>query len=97
MLDRLVGRSGLANPDRVVAPDEDAPSSAEGCQADSSPHVVTEHQECAGNRSVAAVKGQAIADSSHSVFSDAEIDLSTFGTVPGLDAVTGDCGTGVSG
>ncbi|SII80433.1 Uncharacterised protein [Mycobacteroides abscessus subsp. abscessus] len=79
MLDGLVGRPVLAEPDRVVRPDEDVRQLLERGQAHGWSLVVAEDEEGAVVRAGAAVEGDAVADEPGGELADAEVDVASVG------------------
>ena len=75
VLDRLVGRAVLAEPDGVVRPDVDDVQPGQRREADRAAHVVAEGQERGAVRDEAAVIGDAVGDAAHGVLADAEPEV----------------------
>ena len=73
LLDRLVGRSVAAEPDRVVRPDEDRRQLHERREPYRRTHVVAEHEERPAVHAGAAVQRDAVDDGAHRVLADAEV------------------------
>ena len=74
MLDRLVGRAVLAEPDGVMGHDVDDALAHQRRQPDRRPAVIREHQERAGIRDDAAVQRHAVHGRRHGVLADAIMD-----------------------
>ena len=79
VLDRLVGRPVLAEPDRVVGPDVDEVQPRQGGQPDRAAHVVAERQERRAVGDEPAVIGDAVGRAAHPVLADPEAEVA-----PGL-------------
>ena len=77
VLDRLVGRTVFAQPDRVVRPDVGDRQLHEGRQPNRAAHVVAERQEGAAVGAGAAVQGDAVEDRAHRMFANAEVQHPT--------------------
>ena len=75
LLDRLVGRAVLAEPDRIVAEDVDHREPAQRREADRRSHVVGEDEEGRSHRPHAAVQRQPVQDRAHGVLTDAEVHV----------------------
>ena len=79
MLDGLVGRAVLSEPDRVVGHDIDDAGFAESGDSHGSAHVVGEDEEGgAVGDEAGSVEGDAVANGAHSVFADSEPDVPLF-------------------
>ena len=74
MLDRLVGRAVLTEPDRVVREHVSDRQTHEGRQSDGGPHVVRENQERPAERADSAVEREAVHDAGHPVLADTEVN-----------------------
>ena len=79
VLDRLVGRAVLAQPDRVVRPDVGDRQLHERGQPDRAAHVVGEGEERAAVDAGAAVQRDAVHDRAHGVLADAEVQGAAVG------------------
>ena len=77
MLDRLVGGSVLAEPDRVVGPDVDDGQAGQRREPDRSAHVIAECQEGGDVRVEAPVVGKPVRDPAHRMLADAEPEVAT--------------------
>ena len=77
VLDRLVGRSVLAQTHRVVRPDIDDVDPGQRGEAHGSAHVVAELEERRHVRDEPAVVGDPVADAAHRVLADAEAEVAT--------------------
>ncbi len=75
VLDRLVGRTVLAQSDRVVRPDVDEMEPGQGRQPDAAAHVVAEGQEGRAVRDEPRVIGDAVGDTAHGVLADPEAQV----------------------
>ena len=75
MLDRLVGRPILPQPDRVVGPHVDHGQFHQGRQPHRCPHIVRKYQEGTPIRHHAAMKGHPIEDRSHRMLAHAEVKI----------------------
>ncbi len=78
MLHRLVRRAVLADPDRVVAEDENDRQLHDRGQADRWPHIVAEYQE-GGGEGAQVTKRHAVGDGAHGVFAHAEMHIAPAG------------------
>ena len=79
LLDWLVSRTVFADTDRIVRPGVNHFELADGCDADRTPHVVAENEECAADRNASSVGCHAVHDSAHAMFADAVMNQSAFG------------------
>ena len=93
VLDRLVRRPVLAEPDRVVGADDDHPLLHERGEADRGPAVVGEDEEGAAVGDDAAVQRHPVHRRHHAVLADAVADVAP-GVVAGVH-VLGGLGVGV--
>ena len=83
MLDRLMGRAVLAEPDRIVGQHEDHALAHQRREADRRPAVVGEDQERAAVGDHAAVQGHAVHGRGHGVLAHAEMDVAAARRLPG--------------
>ena len=90
MLDGLVGWTVLTHAHRIMAPHEDVPGARQGGQAHGTAHVVTEYKKSAVHGQHPAMEGQTVANSTHSVLSNTEEDLTSLGAFGPLYAFVGD-------
>ena len=97
LLDGLVGRSVLTEPDGVVGPVVDDVRLAQGGQAHGRTHVVAEAEEGAAEGEDAAVQRHSVEDGAHAVLADAEVEQTAAGVVVRLDAVVLEVGARVPG
>ena len=95
VLDRLVGRTVLAEADRVVGPDVGDRQLAQGRDPHRAAHVVGERQEGAAEDAGQAVGRDAVHDRAHAVLADAEVEHPALVGVglPLLDAAARRAGT----
>ncbi len=77
VLDRLMRRAILAEPDRVVRPDVGHGEALERRETHRGSHVVGELQERRAEHAEAAVRVHAVQDRAHPVLADAEVEVAT--------------------
>ena len=77
MFHRLMGRPILTQPYGIVGEHVGDGNLHEGGHTHGRAHVVREHQEGAGERAEAAMKGHAIQEGGHGVLPDPEVDDSS--------------------
>ena len=75
VLNRLMGRSVLADDDAVMREHEDDVGLHEGREANSGPKVIGEHEERGSVRQHTAVKCHPVDESPHGVLADAEMEV----------------------
>ena len=75
MLDRLVGRPVLAEPDRIVGEHVHDADLHQRREPERRPAIVGEGQERRARRNEAAVHRHAVAGRRHAVFADAPVDV----------------------
>ena len=80
LLDGLVRRAVLADPDRVVRPDERHLVAGQRGDAHGAAHVVAEHEERAAERQQVA-RRHPVHDRAHAVLTDPEVDLAALEVV----------------